>query len=154
FLADDDAVWNSTLTAAELRERVAAVAGGETDALLAVYRTAMPQASPADRLIAALTGSNFWIRTVLLAERYAGRPRAPVYMSSLAWQTRARGGGMKAHPAMDLPFVSDNPEAPDTPPGAPGARDPAPRTADTWIPFPRKGTPNNPATPTWPAYTA
>jgi para-nitrobenzyl esterase len=65
FLADDDAVWNGTLTDSELRTRLAAVAGGETDALLAVYRSAMPQASPGDRLIAALTGSNFSIRTVL-----------------------------------------------------------------------------------------
>jgi para-nitrobenzyl esterase len=59
FLADDDAVWNGTLTEAELRERLTAVAGSQTDALLAVYRSAMPQASPADRLIATLTGSNF-----------------------------------------------------------------------------------------------
>jgi para-nitrobenzyl esterase len=58
FLADDDAVWNGTLAEQELRQRVAAVAGGQTDELLAAYSAAMPQASPADRLIAALTGSN------------------------------------------------------------------------------------------------
>ena len=89
FLADDDAVWNRSLSEAELRQRVAAVAGAETDELLAAYRMAMPQASPADRLIAALTGSNFWIRTVLLAERYAARRRAPVYLYSLDWQSPA-----------------------------------------------------------------
>src|SRR5439155_13505149 len=100
FLADDDAVWNGTVTEAELRRRVAAVAGAETDALLAAYRTAIPQASPADRLIAALTGSNFWIRTVLLAERYAARRRAPVYMYSLDWQSPAHDGRVKAHHAM------------------------------------------------------
>src|SRR5208283_1639137 len=59
FLADDDAVWNSSLSEAELRQRVAAVAGAETEEVLAAYRMAMPQASPGDRLIAALTGSNF-----------------------------------------------------------------------------------------------
>ena len=58
FLADDDAVWNGTLAEQELRQRVAAVAGGQTDEVLAAYSAAMPQASPADRLIAALTGSN------------------------------------------------------------------------------------------------
>src|SRR5207244_12542998 len=78
FLADDDGVWNGSLTETELRERLTAVAGSETDAALAAYRSVMPQASPADRLIAALTGSTFWIRTVLLTERYASRPRAPV----------------------------------------------------------------------------
>jgi para-nitrobenzyl esterase len=34
FLADDDSIWNGTLTETELRQRVTAVAGGETDALL------------------------------------------------------------------------------------------------------------------------
>src|SRR5205814_9880994 len=43
FLADDDAVWNGTLTEEALRERVAALAGAETDDLLAAYRRAMPQ---------------------------------------------------------------------------------------------------------------
>ena len=115
FLADDDAVWNRNLGEAELRQRIAAVAGAETDALLAVYNEAMPQASPADRLIAALTGSNFWVRTVLLAERYAARAgRGPVYMYSLDWQSPAHGGRLKAHHAMDLPFVFDNVDVPDT----------------------------------------
>jgi para-nitrobenzyl esterase len=153
FLADDDAVWNGTLTEAELRDRLAAVAGGETDALLAVYRSAMPQASPGDRLIAALTGPNFWIRTVLLAERYAARPRAPVYMYSLDWQSPAHGGRMKAHHAMDLPFVFDNTEVAATTAGAPSARELAARISDAWIAFARNANPNNPAIPTWPAYT-
>jgi para-nitrobenzyl esterase len=154
FLADDDAVWNGTLTESELRERVAQVAGRETDALLAVYRAAMPQASPADRLIAALTGSNFWIRTVLLAERYAERRRAPVFAYSLDWQSPAHGVRMKAHHAMDLPFVFDNTETADTTAGAAGARELAARISDTWIAFARNGSPNNPAIPAWPAYTA
>jgi para-nitrobenzyl esterase len=154
FLGDDDAVWSGTLTEAELRRRVAAVAGGETDNLLAAYRSTMPQASPADRLIAALTGSNFWIRTVLLAERYAARPRAPVYMYSLDWQSPAHGGRVKAHHAMDLPFVFDNTDVADTTAGALGARELAARISDTWIAFARHGTPNNPAIPTWPAYAS
>ena len=153
FLADDDAVWNGSLTEAELRERLTAVAGGETDGLLAAYRSAMPQASPGDRLIAALTGSNFWIRTVLLAERFGGRRRAPVYMNSLDWQSPAHDGRMKAHHAMDLPFVFDNTEVADTTAGAPGARELAARISATWIAFARDGSPDNPAIPSWPAYS-
>jgi para-nitrobenzyl esterase len=154
FLADDDAVWNGTLTESELQDRVAAVAGGQTDALLAAYRAAMPQASPADRLIAAMTGSSFWIRTVLLAERYAERRRAPVFTYSLDWRSPTHGGRMKAHHAMDLSFVFDNTETADTTAGAPGARELAARISDTWIAFARNGSPNNPAIPAWPAYTA
>src|SRR5215468_8128716 len=154
FLADDDAVWNGTLTEAALRERVAAVAGGQSDALLGTYRAATPQASPGDRLIAALTGSNFTIRSVLLAERYALRTNAPVYMYSLDWRSPAHGGRVKAHHAMDLPFVFDNTDVADTTAGASGARELAARISDTWIAFARHGRPDNPAIPSWPAYTA
>jgi para-nitrobenzyl esterase len=154
FLADDDQVWNRSLNQTELRHRIAAIAGAETDALLAAYRAAMPQASPADLLIAALTGSNFWVRTVWLAERYAARrQRAPVYMYSLDWQSPAHGGRLKAHHAMDLPFVFDNTEVADTTAGAAGAHELAARIADTWIAFARRGRPDNPAIPDWPAYT-
>ena len=153
FLADDDAVWNGTLTEEELRRRVAAVAGDQTDALLAACRSTMPQASPADRLIVALTGSNFWVRTVLLAERYAARTRAPVYMYSLDWQSPAHDGRVKAHHAMDLPFVFDNVDAADTTAGASGARELAARISATWTAFVRTGSPNNSAIPSWPTYT-
>ena len=153
FLADEDAVWNGTLTEAELRQRLGALAGAETDALLAAYSAAMPQASPGDRLITALTGSNFWIRTVMLAERYAVRRRAPVYMYSLDWQSPAHAGRVKAHHAMDLPFVFDNTNAADTTAGAPGACELAARISATWTAFARYGRPDNPAIPFWPAYT-
>jgi len=130
------------------------VAAAETDNLLAAYRAAMPQASPGDRLIAALTGSNFWIRSVLLAERYAARRRAPVYMYSLDWQSPAHGGRLKAHHAMDLPFVFDNADVPDTTAGAPGERELAARISATWIAFARNGTPDNSGIPPWPRYTS
>ena len=152
FLADVDAVWNRTLTEVELRQRLGALAGAETDALLAAYSAAMPQASPGDRLIAALTGSNFWIRTVLLAERYAARARAPVYMYSLDWQSLAHDGRVKAHHAMDLPFIFDNTSATDTTAGAPSARELAARISATWIAFACTGSPDNPAIPSWPVY--
>jgi para-nitrobenzyl esterase len=153
FLADDDAVWNGTLTEDELQQRIAAVAGAEADALLAAYCRAMPQASPGDRLIALLTGSNFWIRTVLLAERYAARRRAPIYMYSLDWQSPAHNGRLKAHHAMDLPFIFDNTDMADATAGAAGARELAARMSATWLAFARNGSPDNPAIPPWPAYT-
>ena len=154
FLADDNAVWNEILTEEALRERVAAIAGAEANDLLAAYGRAMPGSNPGDRLIAALSGSNFWIRTVLLAERYAVRPRAPVYVYSLDWQSPAHGGRLKAHHAMDLPFVFDNTEVAETTAGAAGARELAARISATWIAFARNGTPENSALPPWPRYTS
>ena len=114
----------------------------------------MPQSRPSDRLIAALSGSNFWIRTVLLADRYAAKPgrRAPVWMYSLDWQSPALGGRLKAHHAMDQAFVFDNSEIAETTRGAPGARELAARISAIWAGFARNGTPNNPALPAWPFY--
>ena len=153
FLANDDAVWNGTLSEYALRQRLLGVASSATDDLLAAYHAVMPQANPADRLIAALTGSNFWIRSVLLAERYAARRSAPVYMYSLDWQSPAHGGRLKAHHAMDLPFVFDNIDVPDTTAGAPGAQELAARISATWIAFARNGTPDNSTIPPWPPYS-
>src|SRR5207248_11689601 len=65
FLADDDEVWERRLTEASLRKRVAAVAGEDADRVLDAYRTLYPKADREGLLIAALTGSNFWVRTVL-----------------------------------------------------------------------------------------
>ena len=114
----------------------------------------MPQATPAERLIASLTGANFWIRTVLLAERYAARHRGPVYMYSLDWQSPAHDGRLKAHHAMDLPFVFDNTEIADTTAGGPTAPELAARIASTWVAFAHNGIPDNPAIPSWRAYSS
>ena len=74
-------------------------------------------------------------------------------MYSLDWQSSAHGGRLKAHHAMDLPFVFDNIEVPDTTAGAPGTRELAARISATWIAFARNGTPDNSTIPPWPPYT-
>jgi len=155
FLADDDEVWHGRISEESLRRRVAAVAGDQVDRVLAAY----PHGTPGDRLIAALTGSNFWIRTVMLAERKAARAglgvgRAPVYMYSLDWQSPAHGGRLKAHHAMDLPFVFDNTDVPDTTKGAAGAAELSAVMSAVWAQFARTGSPQTAALPAWPAYTS
>jgi para-nitrobenzyl esterase len=150
---DDDAVWNRTLSEAELRERVAAVAGPDTDAALKLYRELLPGANPGDRLIAALTGSNFSVRTWLYADRRAARGGAPVYHYSLNWPSPFAGGRMGAHHAMDLPFVFDTTDVPLSTKGADGAPELAVAMSATWAAFARSGKPDNAAIPAWSAYT-
>jgi para-nitrobenzyl esterase len=152
FLADDDAVWNRSLTEAELQARLAAIAGGEADRLVDLYRTRDPSANPAEQLIAALTHGQFWIRSVLYAERKAARRRAPVYLYSLAWETPACGGRLKAPHALDLPFVFDNTEVADATAGAPGARELAAAISASWAAFAHSGKPEHADLPQWPAY--
>jgi para-nitrobenzyl esterase len=58
-----------------------------------------------------------------------------------------------AHHAMDLPFVFDTTETPDTTKGARGARELAAIISATLAAFARTGSPENAAVPAWPAYT-
>jgi len=153
FLADDDEVWDRRLSEDSLRARIEAVAGAEAGRVIDLYRTLDPEGSREDRLIAMLTGSNFWIRTVLLAERKAARRAAPVYVYSLDWRSPSCEGRLKAHHAMDLPFVFDTTEVPDTTRGAAGAPELAAVVSAIWAGFARNGRPEHPALPRWPAYT-
>ena len=154
---DSDAVWHRTLTEAELRKRIAEIAGPEADAVAALYRDLLPGASPGDRLIAVLTGAGFSARTWLYAERRASRAKghnaAAVYHYSLDWPSPFAGGRMGAHHAMDLPFVFDTTDVPLTTKGADGAPELAAAMSATWAAFARSGKPDNPAIPAWPGYT-
>ncbi|HTZ35281.1 MAG TPA: carboxylesterase family protein [Stellaceae bacterium] len=156
---DDDAVWHRTLTEDQLRERLVAIAGPDTDAALSLYRDLLPGATAAERLIAALTGANFSVRTWLYADRRAARSNenaggAAVYHYSLDWPSPFAGGRMGAHHAMDLPFVFDTTDIPLTTRGADGAPELAAAISASWAAFARTGRPDNAAIPAWPAYTA
>jgi para-nitrobenzyl esterase len=154
FLAPDDAVWNRTITDDDVRRRIAAVAGDAADGLLAYYRQRDPAAGPADRLITALSASNFGVRSVMLAERKARRARAPVWMYSFDWQTPAFDGRLKAPHSVDVPFVFDTLDVIGEAHRKPGAQALADRVSRTWATFARSGAPDNDLIPAWPAYEA
>jgi para-nitrobenzyl esterase len=150
FLAGNDKVWHRSLSESEARAELAKVAGGEVDRLWPLY----PGANPAERLISALTDSNFWIRAALQAERKAARAAAPVWMYDFTWETPVLGGRLKAPHSVDVPFVFDNLDQIGAAAGSPPPQELAARVADTWIAFARSGRPDNPALPAWPAYAA
>jgi para-nitrobenzyl esterase len=159
FLAPDDAVWNRTVSEDDLHKRVAAVAGDAADSLLAYYRRRDSMATPSDRLITALTASNFGVRSVLLAERKAARAQATkgaasVWMYSFDWETPAFGGRLKSPHSVDVPFVFDTLDVIGEAHRKPGAQALADRVSKTWAAFARNGDPGSEAIPTWPAYTA
>ena len=154
FLAPDDAVWNRTVTEDDLRKRIASVAGEATDGLLTYYKRRDPGVSPSDRLITALTASNFGVRSILLAERKAARGRAPVWMYSFDWETPAFGGRLKSSHSVDVPFVFDTLGVIGEAHRKPRAQALADRVSKTWATFARNGDPANEAIPAWPSYTA
>jgi para-nitrobenzyl esterase len=154
FLAPDDAVWKRTVTEDDLRKRIASVASDAAGGLLAYYKRRDPAASPSDRLITALTASNFGVRSVLLAERKAARARAPVWMYSFDWETPAFGGRLKAPHSVDVPFVFDTLGVIGEAHRKPGDQALADRVSKAWATFARNGDPANDAIPAWPAYAA
>jgi para-nitrobenzyl esterase len=154
FLAPDDTVWNRTVTEDDLRKRIASIAGDAADRLLAYYKRRDPAATPSDRLITALTASNFGVRSVLLAERKAARANAPVWMYSFDWETPAFGGRLKAPHSVDVPFIFDTLQIIGEAHRKPHAQALTDRVSKTWATFARNGDPGNEAIPTWPAYTA
>jgi para-nitrobenzyl esterase len=135
FLAPDDAVWNRTLSEADLRKRLEAIAGDVTDSVLAHYAGA----NPAERLITATTASNFGVRSILLAERRSARNKAPVWMYNFAWETPAFDGRLKACHSVEVPFVFDTLHVIGKRHHKPGAQALADRVSRTWATFARTG---------------
>jgi para-nitrobenzyl esterase len=152
FLARDDKVWHRTLSEQEMRERVAAVAGAETDHVIETYRRLHPNMNPAERLIATLTDSNFRIRSLMLAERKAKQSGAPVYMYSFEWETPVQGGRLKAPHALDVPFTFDTIDLTNATDRSPVAHKLAATMSGAWAAFAHTGKPEHPGIPAWPAY--
>jgi para-nitrobenzyl esterase len=154
FFAPDDLVWNRKIGEDELRKRVTAVAGDAADTALAYYNRRDPTAGPTDRLITALTASNFGVRSLTLAERKAARGKAPVWMYRFDWETPAFGGRLKASHSVEVPFAFDTLGVIGEAHHKPGAQALADRVSRTWATFARTGNPNNESLPAWPAYGA
>ena len=153
YLAPDDRIWERKLTEDELRARIAGVANGATDRVVAAYRKLFPSATPSDHLISMLTDSNHRLRSITLAERKAAQGRAPVWLYSFDWETPVFGGRLKAFHALDVPFVFETIDAVGSTDRGEVAHDLSRRIAATWTAFARTGNPDNPAIPHWPAYT-
>ena len=152
FLAPDDTVWNRDLSEGELKTRVAKVAGNETEAVIDLYRRMHPQMNASELLIEITTDSNFWVRSVLLAERKSQQGMAPVFMYSFNWQTSVLHGKLMSPHAIDVPFVFETTDVGGITGNSPEARALAVVEATTWAAFARAGIPDNAAIPHWPAY--
>lgn len=158
FLAPDDKVWFRTLTEAELRSRIAALAGDQADRVLQTYGRLYPGTSPAERLIAATTDCNFRLRSLLLAQRRVAQGgmtpgRGTVWMYSFDWRTPVHEGRLGAPHAMDVAFAFDTIDLTNLTDLSPAARTLAATMSGTWANFARDGVPSHATIPAWPAYT-
>jgi para-nitrobenzyl esterase len=154
FLAVVDRVWDRSLTEAEMRQRIEAIAGPDTGRVVELYGQLYPELNPAERLIAATTDGNFRIRSVVLAQRRVALKRGPVWMYSFEWETPVLGGKLKAPHAMDVPFAFNTLDLTNATGGRPDAQALADAMSSVWAAFARNGRPDHPSIPAWPVYDA
>jgi para-nitrobenzyl esterase len=152
FLATDDKVWTRSLTAADLRQRIEAIAGAAGGQVLALYSRLYPHLKPAEQLIAITTDSDFRIRSLVLAQRRAALRRGPVWMYSFEWQTPVLGGKLMSPHAMDVPFVFNTLDLVNATGGSAEAQTLADTMSAVWAAFARHGRPDHPSIPPWPEY--
>lgn len=141
----------ATLDEAGLSARVSQFAGAKTDELIAAYRGAQPQGSPADIYTAIGSDRMMRINSITLAERKYAQGAAPVYMYLFTWETSILNGRLKSTHALEIPFVFDNLAyaVGFTGGGGPERQGIADAMSEAWLAFARTGAPD----PNWPAYT-
>jgi para-nitrobenzyl esterase len=124
------------------------------EAVIAAYQKLYPKAKPFDVLSVAFAAASRQ-NCVTQAERKASLGGAPAYMFWFTWQTPVLDGRPRAFHCAELPFVFNNTDrAAAMTGGGPEARELGGRVSDAWIAFARKGDPNHPGLPKWPAFTA
>jgi para-nitrobenzyl esterase len=125
----------------------------DAPALVDGYRQRRPDATP-QTLWQELAGDAvFRVPAIELLE--AQMAHAPTWSYLFTWETPVFGGLLRSTHAVEIPFVFDNLETPDSRMFTGAALDRR-RLADAmhraWIGFARTGDPDHPAIPHWPQY--
>ena len=136
----------------DMRKRAAERYHEKAGMVVDAYRRAYPDVKPVELLSRMLS-----VRTnaVTQAELKAAQKAAPAFMYLFAWQTPVLDGRPRAFHCSEIPFVFANSDVSAFATGGTAeARELAGRVSDAWINFARKGDPNHPGLPKWPAYSA
>ena len=138
------------MTAAELRDRVAARLGVDPTRLLEAYAADYSNESPWERFLRICTDHPRGSYPQILAARRAQSGAAPTYVYRFDWEMNDE---VKAFHALEIPFVFNNTHVsnwtkdhPDEPQRLAQAMSAA------WASFARSGVPSGTALPTWEPY--
>ena len=142
------------LTEGELAERVKAMYGERSGQIIAAFRKANPKAKPFD-ILSFISTVPTRQSSVTQAELKSAQGAAPAYLYLFTWQTPVLDGRPRAFHCAELAFVFDNIDrCVNMTGGGADARALAAKMSEAWIAFARKGDPNHPGLPKWPAFTA
>ena len=134
-----------------IKRRTAATVG--SSAVVDNYRSRYPDLTPQELWVQISTDAVFWIPMVRLLE--AQRGHGPTYAYFFSWPTPVFGGFLKSTHALEIPFVFDNIDTPESAMFT-GTGPERQRIADAmhaaWIAFARTGDPGTDALPAWPRY--
>lgn len=143
-----------TMTMDEVLRRARVRFQDRAEAVISAYQNLYPKAKPFDFLSMAFAAESRQ-NCVTQATRQAALGGAAVYMFWFTWQTPVLDGRPRAFHCAELPFVFNNTDrAAAMTGGGPQARELGGRVSDAWIALARKGDPNHPGLPKWPAFTA
>lgn len=101
-----------------------------------------------------MTAQIFTNPALKLAE-YQVRQGAPTYMYRFDWESPVAGGALKACHALEIPFVWNNLNEPQTNQltgNSPEQKGIAKQMHQAWIAFAHSGNPNHEGIPDWPEY--
>jgi para-nitrobenzyl esterase len=140
------------MTEDKMKERVTALHGDRSQAIIDAYRKANPQARPFE-LLSRISAASVRQNAVVQAERKTAIGGAPAYVYWFTWQTPILDGRPMAFHCSELAFVFDNTDrCAAMTGGGPEARALAAKVSEAWISFAKHGTPNHSGLPKWPAF--
>ena len=137
-----------------MRARIQELLGPASGRVIDVYRKTNPGATPSDLYFLIASDHRYGAPVMKIAERRAALGKAPVYLYYFRWETPLDGGRLKSPHTIEIPFAFDNVKSSRLTAGSPDAPALADKVSDAWIAFARKGDPNTPKLPRWPAFNA
>jgi para-nitrobenzyl esterase len=135
------------LDEAGLRERLAAWGEEHVDDIVSTYRDLFPDAPEVDILSFVTTDSRMRHGSIKLAEAHLAGCSSPAFMYFFTYQL----GGRAGH-GYEIAFHFDNVEAEYAHTSA-SRQQLVEEMSEAWLAFARRGDPNHPGLPDWPAYT-